>query len=64
LPNIYNIKGEYNKSNFEIKINSAEKLMIYLINIAPLELVLEGEFSDKQLYKRITSIFDGKSASG
>ncbi|MCL2062123.1 MAG: hypothetical protein FWH03_05830 [Firmicutes bacterium] len=58
----YNVTGSYKNSSFEFRIGSPEQLLIYLINIAPLELTLEGEFSDEKLYKRIVSIFDGKSA--
>ena len=57
----FNVSGEYKKSRFEFRILTPEQLMIYLINVAPLELILEGEFSDKNLYNRIVSIFDGKS---
>jgi len=56
------VKGIYNKNNFEVSFTTAEQLMVYLINVAPLELTLEGDFSDKKLYNTIVSIFDGKAA--
>ena len=62
LSDHYSVTGQYKSSRFTFRICSPEQLMIYLINIAPLELTLEGEFSDEKLYKRIVSIFDGKSA--
>jgi len=58
----YNVTGRYQNSNFEFRLLSPEKLLVYLINVAPLELTLDGEFSDERLYKRIVSIFDGKCA--
>ena len=61
LADHFNVKGKYKNSNFEFRIPSAEQLMIYLINVAPIELTLEGDFSDEALYNRIISIFDGKS---
>jgi len=61
LPEHFNVKGKYKSSNFEFRIPNADQLMIYLINVAPIELTLEGDFSDKNLYNRIVSIFDGKS---
>ena len=61
LPDYFNVKGKYQNSSFEFRILSPEQLMIYLINIAPLELTLDGDFEDQNLYKRIVSIFDGKT---
>ncbi|MCL2797946.1 MAG: hypothetical protein FWD58_07835 [Firmicutes bacterium] len=56
----YNVSGRFQNSDFEFRITSADKLLIYLINAAPLELTLDGKFPDERLYKRIVSIFDGK----
>ena len=56
----YHVSGRYQNSDFEFRIHSADKLLIYLINAAPLELTLDGKFADERLYKRIVSIFDGK----
>jgi len=61
LSDHFNVSGQYKNSRFEFRILNPEQLMIYLINVAPLELTLEGEFADKKLYNRIVSIFDGKS---
>jgi len=61
LADHFNVTGRYKNSKFEFRIFSPEQLLIYLINVAPLELTLEGEFEDKRLYNRIVSIFDGKS---
>jgi len=59
LADHFNVSGRYKNSRFECRILSSEQLMIYLINVAPLELTLEGEFEDRKLYQRIVSIFDG-----
>jgi len=61
LSDHFNVSGQYKNSSFEFRIINPEQLMIYLINVAPIELILEGEFSDKKLYNRIVSIFDGKA---
>ena len=58
----FNVSGHYKSSHFEFKILDPEQLMIYLINVAPMELILEGDFMDNKLYKRIVSIFDGKTS--
>jgi len=57
----FTVKGIYSKKNFEVTFCNAQQLMVYLINVAPLELTLEGDFADKKLYNTIISIFDGKS---
>lgn len=58
--NQYFVSGEYLEKSFEYSISSSEQLMMYLINIAPLELVLKGNFEDDKLYKRLVCIFDAK----
>lgn len=58
--NRYKVKGRYKDGNFEYCELGAEQLMIYLINIAPLELTLYGRFDDEKLYNRLISIFDAK----
>ena len=54
----YCVKGDYQGGGFEYKINCANQLLLYLINVAPLEVNLHGRFSDKKLLKRLTNIFE------
>ncbi|MCL2234738.1 MAG: hypothetical protein FWC11_01315 [Firmicutes bacterium] len=54
----YFVKGDYQGGGFEYKINCANQLLLYLINVAPLELNLHGKFSDKKLLNRLTNIFE------
>ena len=61
VDNRYHVSGRFQNSDFEFRFLSPDKLLIYLINAAPLELTLDGEFPDKQVYRKIVSIFEGKS---
>ncbi|MCL2862276.1 MAG: hypothetical protein FWE22_07700 [Firmicutes bacterium] len=54
----YCVKGDYQGGGFEYKINCANQLLLYLINVAPLEVNLHGRFSDKKLLSRLTNIFE------
>lgn len=58
--NGYNITGNLPESKFEYNIIGTEQLLLYLIDIAPLELHLNGNFTDKRLYERLVRIFDAK----
>ncbi|MDR2201744.1 MAG: hypothetical protein LBP26_03140 [Clostridiales bacterium] len=58
----YSVKGRYMDGEFEYRVFNAEQLMLYLINIAPLELNLFGGFKDDRLFKRLTGIFDAKTS--
>ena len=53
----YNIKGDMG-GEFKYRITSPEQLMIYLINIAPVELILRGSFENDKIFDRLTGIFD------
>lgn len=58
--NKYNVSGHLPESDFEYNIVGTEQLMLYLIDIAPLELRLYGHFTDKRLCDRLVRIFDAK----
>lgn len=58
--NKYNVSGHLPESDFEYNIIGTEQLLLYLIDIAPLELKLNGNFTDKRLYERLIRIFDAK----
>ncbi len=59
-PSDYGVSGKFNEKDFEYKLVSPEQLLLYLINAAPLELVLKGDFEDDILFKRLVCIFDAK----
>ncbi len=56
----YNVSGRLPESEFEYNIMDTEQLLLYLIDIAPLELRLNGNFTDQHLYDRLIRIFDAK----
>lgn len=58
--NKYNVSGHLPESEFEYNIIGTEQLLLYLIDIAPLELRLNGNFTDKRLCDRLIRIFDAK----
>ncbi len=58
--NRFNVCGHLPESDFEYDIVGTEQLMLYLIDIAPLELRLSGNFTDKRLCNRLMQIFDAK----
>lgn len=58
--NKFNVSGQLSESEFEYNIIGTEQLLLYLIDIAPLELRLKGNFTDKRLYDRLIRIFDAK----
>ena len=60
--NRYNVYGRLPESEFEFNIIGTEQLLLYLIDIAPLELKLNGPFTDKRLCDRLVRIFDAKRA--
>ena len=39
------------------------ELMYYLIDLAPLELFIDGAITNGELYRRLTGIFDAKTIS-
>lgn len=60
VDNEYMVSGNYNNSDFMFNVDSSQELLLYLINVAPIELTIQGDFADRKLYKQILSIFDGK----
>ncbi len=58
--NRYNVSAHLPESEFEYNIIGTEQLLLYLIDIAPLELKLHGNFTDKRLYDKLIHIFDAK----
>lgn len=54
----FNVIGALQESRFELILKNSEQLMIYLIDVAPMEIRLNGEFSDKAFYNQLISIFD------
>lgn len=57
----YSLKGALKNSVLNIDVINGVELMYYLIDLAPLELVIDGNITDGELYGRLVGIFDAKS---
>lgn len=58
--NKYNISSKIPNREFEYNVIDTEQLLLYLIDVAPLELRLSGDFTDKHLCDKLVCIFDAK----
>ena len=54
------LKGDVASGDFRALAKDARQLMYYLIDLAPLELTIEGDIEDKSLKERLVNIFDAK----
>ena len=54
------LKGVHNNSEFKLTTKGGENLMLYLIDLAPIELEICGELPDIKLYCRLVEVFDAK----
>lgn len=59
----YRLTGNYKDSRLDLNAKTSAELMYYLIDLAPLELVIEGGISNFELNKRLIGIFDAKTSS-
>lgn len=57
----YSLCGSLKNSVINIDAQSSAELMYYLIDLAPLELVIDGGISNRELSKRLVGIFDAKT---
>ncbi len=57
----YRLTGALKNSIIDLVVLSSSELMYYLIDFAPLELVIDGKLSNIELSKRLTGIFDAKT---
>lgn len=56
----YRLTGSLKNSMIDLDIGNSSELMYYLIDLAPLELVIDGGISNNELSKRLIGIFDAK----
>ncbi len=57
----YNLSGALKNGSLDITAVDASELMYYLIDLAPLELVIDGGITNSELSQRLVGIFDAKS---
>ncbi len=56
----YRLTGSFKNSDLDLDACDGTELMYYLIDLAPLELVIDGGISNMELNKRLVGIFDAK----
>ena len=56
----YRLTGSLKNSMIDLDVGNSSELMYYLIDLAPLELVIDGGISNNELSKRLIGIFDAK----
>lgn len=59
----FRLTGRLKNSNINIVAKSSSELMYYLVDFAPLELIIDGGLSSSDLTKRLTGIFDAKTSA-
>lgn len=59
----YSLTGNFKNSRLDLNAKSSAELMYYLIDLAPLELVIDGGISNFELNNRLIGIFDAKTAT-
>ena len=57
----YRLTGNLKNSVIDLVVLNSSELMYYLIDLAPLELVIDGRISNRELSKRLVGIFDAKT---
>ncbi len=57
----YRVTGALKNSVLDFDVCNSSELMYYLIDLAPLELIIEGRISNIELANRLTGIFDAKT---
>lgn len=59
----YRLTGAMKNSTLELSACDSMELMYYLIDLAPLELVIDGRISNRELSQRLVGIFDAKTVA-
>ena len=54
------LTGTHNDCDFKLVTKGGDNLLLYLIDLAPIELEISGELADNKLYCRLVEIFDAK----
>lgn len=58
---IYQVTGILKNSTIDIVVLNSAELMYYLIDLAPLEIIIDGGITNTELSKRLVGIFDAKT---
>ncbi|MCM1367384.1 MAG: hypothetical protein NC184_01025 [Roseburia sp.] len=59
----YRLTGALKNSTLDLSACDALELMYYLIDLAPLELIIDGSISNSELSQRLIGIFDAKTSA-
>ncbi len=59
----YRLTGNLKNSLLDVNAGDSMELMYYLIDLAPLELVIDGGITNSELFGRLTGIFDAKMSN-
>ena len=59
----YRLTGSLKNSVLDLDIISSADLMYCLIDLAPLELIIDGRITNRELSKRLVGIFDAKTTN-
>ena len=57
----YRLTGSLKNSVLDLDVGNSSELMYCLVDLAPLELVIDGRISNRELSKRLIGIFDAKT---
>lgn len=57
----YRLTGSMHNNKLDLRAGDSTELMYYLIDLAPLELIIEGRISNSELFSRLIGIFDAKT---
>ena len=58
----YRLTGALKKGVLDLNAGDSMELMYYLIDLAPLELIIDGGITNRELSDRLIGIFDAKTA--
>lgn len=58
----YRLTGALKKGTLDLNAGDGMELMYYLIDLAPLELIIDGGITNRELSERLIGIFDAKTA--
>lgn len=58
---VFRLVGRSETSSIDINVNDSMELMYYIIDLAPLELTIDGALSNVELSRNLVGIFDAKT---
>lgn len=56
----YRLTGSFKNSVIDLDIHNSTELMYYLVDLAPLELIIDGGITNRELSERLIGVFDAK----